>query len=200
MMQCALPCLLRRCHSLHMLVLLAVLFLTLRGQVSTPLRWRRKSTKCLFKSRSCHYSCRVYPDSKIASRRFPRQWPRMMQNTNVEQIVNSLAARATTLETNAAAASSGAQQALGTCLDRVTAPQPLGPSCPMAWSRLTTTETQHADLILFPAQRMNTHEAPFCFDFFCGQYHAGVSTWFEKFWATTNASFSKRLVFETRAK
>ena len=35
----------------------------------------------------------------------------------------------------------------------------------MAWGRPTTTGTEDVDLILFPAQRMNMHEVPFCFDF-----------------------------------
>ena len=70
--------------------------------------------------------------------------------TNIEQIVGSLAAQVTTLET----VSSGHS-----------APQPLSPSGPMARGLRMTTGTQNVDLILFPAQRMNMHEVPFCFDF-----------------------------------
>ena len=51
------------------------------------------------------------------------------------------------------------------------APQPLGPSGPMARGLLTTTETQDVDLIPFPAQMMNKHEVPFCFDF-----HVSITT------------------------
>ena len=85
---------------LRIWALLTVLLLTLREQVSAPVRWRRKSTKCSFNSRSCHYPCKVCPGSKIASRRSPRQWHICSAKiTNVEQIVSSLAARVAALET-----------------------------------------------------------------------------------------------------
>ena len=64
-------------------------------------------------------------------------------------------------------------------------------STAVARSRPTTTGTRGVYLIPLPAQRMNTHEVPFCF-FPCEQYHAGVSTWLEKFWATTNAPVSSK--------
>ena len=48
----------------------------------------------------------------------------------------------------------------GTYSDVVTAPQPLGPSGPMAQDHLTTTGTQDVDLILFQALKMNIHEVP----------------------------------------
>ena len=52
------------------------------------------------------------------------------------------------------------QQDLGACLDKLTAPQPLGPSGPMAQGRLMTVEIQGADLILSQALKMNLHEVP----------------------------------------
>ena len=45
------------------------------------------------------------------------------------------------------------------------APQPLGPSGPMARGLLMRTGTQDVDMISFPAQRTNMHEVRFCFDF-----------------------------------
>ena len=54
-----------------------------------------------------------------------------------------------------------ARQALGNYLDIMMAPQPLGPSGPMAQSLLTTTRTQDAQSISFPRQIMNMHEVPF---------------------------------------
>ena len=134
--------------------------------------------------------------------------------TNMERIVSSLAARASTLQTNAASDSSGSGSASSWNLlghsDGSTATGSLGSHGPgssddnrNARRRLDTfssPEDEHARsavLLQFPSE----------------QYHAGVSTWFEKFWGTTNASFSKptrihcktgsmsaRLVFETRAK
>ena len=56
-----------------------------------------------------------------------------------------------------------ARQALGIYLDTVMAPQPPGPSGPVAWGLRVTTGTQDVDLIPFPAQRMNMHVVPFCF-------------------------------------
>ena len=41
----------------------------------TGYRAGRKSRKCSHKLRTCRYSCRAYPSSKIASKRFPIQWP-----------------------------------------------------------------------------------------------------------------------------
>ena len=43
------------------------------------------------------------------------------------------------------------QQDFGTCLDRVTAPQPLGPSGPMAQDLLMTIGVRDVDLLLFQA-------------------------------------------------
>ena len=52
------------------------------------------------------------------------------------------------------------RQYLGVCLDKLTAPQPLGPSGPMAQGRLMTVEIQGVGLILSQALRMNMHEVP----------------------------------------
>ena len=53
------------------------------------------------------------------------------------------------------------QQDLGAYLDIVTAPQPLGPSGPMAQGHLLTVEIRGVDLILSKAPMMNMHEVPF---------------------------------------
>ena len=60
---------------LRIFVLLTVSLLTLREQVSAPVRRRRKWTKCSYNSRSCRCFCLVWPGSKIVSRRSPRQLP-----------------------------------------------------------------------------------------------------------------------------
>ena len=90
-----------------------VLFLTPKEQDTVPVRWRRENQRNVRAScEVAHFSCRAHPDSKIASRRCPRQWPRMMQKfTNIDQMVSSLAARVTTLETNVASASSASGSA-----------------------------------------------------------------------------------------
>ena len=53
------------------------------------------------------------------------------------------------------------QQDLGTCLDNVTAPQPLGPSRPMAQGRLMTVEIRGVGLTRSQAPKMNKHKVPF---------------------------------------
>ena len=78
--------------------LLTVLFLTLKGQDFGPVQ----STKSTY---SYHSSYKTRPGSRIASRRLLRQWP-PTKITNISQIVGSLVARVTSLETNAASGSS----------------------------------------------------------------------------------------------
>ena len=55
----------------RMWVLPTALSLISKEQDTVPIRWRRKPTTCSHKLRSCRFLCRVYPDSKIASRRIP---------------------------------------------------------------------------------------------------------------------------------
>ena len=128
------------------------------------------------KSQRCHYSCRVYPDSRIAPRRFPRQWLRMVQNSRI--LSKSLAALQPMLpywkRMQRPSPVVPARQDLGTYLDIVVAPQPLGPSGPMAQGHLTMTETQDVDLIRSQAPKTNMHEVP---SFPCEQHHSGVSMW-----------------------
>ena len=83
--------------------------------------------------------------------------------TFFEQIVSSLAARVTALETNATSVVP-ARQDLGTNLDMVTAPQPLGPSGPMAQGHLMTIEVRGVGLILSQALKMNMHGVPSYYD------------------------------------
>ena len=81
--------------------------------------------------------------------------------TNIEQIVSSLAARVTTLETMQCPSPVAlARQDPGTFLDMVAALQPMGPSGPMAKGRLMTLEIRRVDLILSQAPKMNMHGAP----------------------------------------
>ena len=127
-------------------VLLTALFLTSKEQDTVPVRLRRKSTKYSYKLRSCHYSCRAYPDSKIASKGFPRQWPRTMRKLRV--LNKWLAALQPVLpywRMQRPSPVDLARQDLGICLARVRAPQPLGLSGPMALDHLMTTGIQDAD-------------------------------------------------------
>ena len=81
--------------------------------------------------------------------------------TNIEQIVGSLVLwKQMQLLVPVALI----QQDLGTCLDRVTAPQPLGPSGPMALGRPMTIGIQDVDLILLQALKTNMHGVPSYYD------------------------------------
>ena len=83
-----------------------------------------------------------------------------------EQVVGSLVARVTSLETNAASGSSSPEfnKILEKCLDRVPAPQPLGLSGPMALNHLMTARIQDADLTLPQTLLMNMREVPSSYD------------------------------------
>ena len=149
---------------LRITVLLTVLFLTLREQVSAPVRWRRNSTRSTYSYRS---SCKTRPESKIASSRYPRQCPPLRLRLQV--LSKLLTALQPVLpqwkRMQRPSPVVPARQALGIYWDIVMAPQPHSPSGPMVRGLLTTTGTQDVDLILFPLQRMNMHEVPSCFDF-----------------------------------
>ena len=131
-----------------------------------PIRWRRKSTKCSCKLQSYRYSCRAHPDSKIASRRFPRQWPLMLRKS---RILNKwLAALQPVLphwkRMQPPSPVDPARQDLGKNSDTVTAPQPLGLSGPMAQGHLMTIEIQDEDSTRSQAPKMNKHGVPFHYD------------------------------------
>ena len=108
------------------------------------------------------YSCSVYPDSKIASRRFPRQWLHMVQKSQI--LSKSLAALQPVLphwkRMQRPSPVAPARQDLGTHSNMVTAPQPLGLSGPMAQGHLMTKEKRGVDLIFSQAPKMNIHGVP----------------------------------------
>ena len=81
--------------------------------------------------------------------------------TNIEQIVGSPVARGTSLETNTASGSSGADLSRSwNMLDIVTAPQPLDLSGRMAQGHLMTIEIRDVGLTLSQALRTNMRGAP----------------------------------------
>ena len=135
--------------------------------------------------------------------------------TSVEQIVSSLAARVATLEANAGSASCDSGSASSWNLlghgDGSPATGSLVSHGPGSSDENRNTRRR---LDTFSSQEDEHARSPVLLHFPCEQYHAGVPTWLEKFWATTNApafhkptrihcktgSLSARLVFETRAK
>ena len=67
-----------------------------------------------------------------------------------------------------------ARQDLGTYLDIVVAPQPLGPSGPMAQGPLMTVEIRGVDLTRAQAPKMNKHEVPFYYGSLANNTTEGV--------------------------
>ena len=78
------------------------------------------------------------------------------------------------------------RQDLGTYLDIVTAPQPLGLSGPMAQGHLMTVEIRGVDLILSPAPKMNNRRSAVLLRFPCEQYHKGITKWINNLWEESN--------------
>ena len=150
------------------------------------------------------------------SRRSPRQWPLVLQkNTNVEQIVGSLAARVAALETTSASASSGSGSAstwnlLGQS-DGSKAAGSLGSHGPGSSDDNRNTRRR---LGTFSSPEDEHARSAVLLRFPCKQFHAGVSSCLNEFCASTNTpainkpvrihcktgSLSARRVFETRAK
>ena len=148
-----------------------------------------KSMKCSYKLRSCRYSYRTYPGSKIASKRFPRQWPRMMRKsrTNIEQMVSSLAARVTTLETNATFVSSGSGSArswniLGRS-DDSTATGSFRYHGPGSSDDSSNTR-RGLDTFSSPEDEQARSAVLLRFPF--EQYHKGITKWINNLWEESN--------------
>ena len=201
----------------RILVLLTVLFLTLKGQVSAPVQWRRKSTGCSCESRSCLFSYRENPDSKIASRRFPRQWPRMMQKSRIlnKWLTVSQPASKHWKRIWLPPQAVPVRQALGISLDRKsdgsTATGSLGSHGPGSSEDNRNTRRR---LDTFSSPDDEHARSAVLLQFLFEQYHAGVINWINNFWATSNipvnnkpvrihcktGGLSARFVFETRAK
>ena len=118
---------------LRIWVLLTALFLISKEEDTVPVRWRRKSTKCLYKLRSCRYSHRASPGSKFASKRFRIQLPRMMRKSRI--LSKWLAALQPVLphwkRMQRPSPVDPARQVLGIHSDMAMAPQSLGLFCPM---------------------------------------------------------------------
>ena len=151
---------------LQIWVLLTVLFLTSMEQDTMQVRSKRKSMKSSYKLRSCRHSCRAFPDSKIASRRFPRQLPLM---TRKLRILNKWSGvlqpvlphwkrmqRLSLVDPD--------RQDLGIYSDIAMAPQPLGLSGPVALGHPMIIGIQDADLIPPQALLMNMREVQSYYD------------------------------------
>ena len=106
------------------------------------------------------------------------------------------------------------QQDLGTCLDKVTAPQPLGPSGPVALGHPMTVGTQGVDLKLLQFLKTNMHGVPSYYDSHVSNTTLELRIGSITFGKKSNipvcknpvriyckaGSVSARLVFGTRAK
>ena len=154
--------------------------------------------------------------SKVASRRSLKQW---LPSRRRLQILNKLLgvlwlASLLWNKIQLLVPAAQIQQDLGTCLDKVTAPQPLGPSGPMAQGRLMTTETTRRRLDISSSPADEHARSAVLLRFPCEQYHIEITKWINTLWERSNipahnkpvtvhckaGSVSARLVFETRAK
>ena len=128
-----------------------------------------KSTKST-KSYSFSYKSRL--GLKIASIRLLGQWPpRQLRLKTLNKIWWALWARVLLWKQfHTLAPVDLTQHELGTCLDRVKAPQPLGPSSPMAHGPPMTRGIQDGDLTLSQALNTNMHGVPSYYGI-CRQIH-----------------------------
>ena len=160
----------------------------LEEQDTVPERGRRRSTKRSYKLQNCRYSCRVFPDSKIASRLSPKLWLHMTQKkTNIEQIVSSLAARVTALETNATSVSSGSGSARSWNIlghgNGSTATGSLGSHGPGSSDDNRNTRRR---LDTFSSHEDEHARSAVLLRFPCEQYHTGITNWINNLWEKSN--------------
>ena len=193
--------------------LLTVLFLTLKGQDFAPVRWRRKSTKSTYSYRSS-YKTRL--GLKIASRRLLRQWPpRRLRLQILNKLLGALwLALLLWKQMQPLAPVALTRQDLGTCLDIVTAPQPLGPFGSHGPGSSDDNRNTRRRLDTFSSPEDEHARSAVLLRFPCEQYHTGITNWINNLWEKSNipaynkpvrihckaGSVSARLVFETRAK
>ena len=107
-----------------------------------------------------------------------------------------------------------AQQDLGTCLDRVLAPQPLNPSNPMNPGSSDDNRSTRRRLDTFSSSEDEQSRSAVLLRFPCEQYHKGITIRINDLWERSNmpaynkpvrihckaGSVSVRIVFGTRAK
>ena len=132
---------LRSLPPLRIWVLPTALFLTSKEQDTVPVRWRRKSTKCSYKLRSCRYSFRASRFGNCVQTLSQTVASYDARITNIEQMVRSLAAHVTTLETKVTSVSSGPGSAKSwNILGHSDGSTATGLSGPMAQGHLMTIE------------------------------------------------------------
>ena len=74
------------------------------------------------------------------------------------------------------------QQDFGIFLDRIPAPQPLGPSGPMDLDHPMTTGIQDVDLIPSLVVKMNKHEVPSYYGSLANNTTKGITKWINNLW------------------
>ena len=210
--QCTLPYLVRRRHCLQILILLTVLLLTLREQVADPAHGKMKSMRWPRNLPKCRFSCKAFPESKVASKRFPRQCPLLRPRL---QVLSKWWV--------------ASQPALLPWKQVQLPPQMV--LTRRSWPSLEQVDGSTATGFHGPGssddsrntrRRLDTFSNPddenarsaVLLQFPCEQFHADVSSWLKKFLPTTDipasnrlirihcktGSLSARLAFEIRAK
>ena len=115
--------------------------------------------------------------------------------TIIEQLVSSLAARLTTLETNATTVSSGSGSARSWNIlghsDGSTATGSLGSHCPGTPD--DNTNTRHR-LDTFSSPEDEHARSAVLLRFPCEQYHKGMTKWIDNLWEESNMQANNKLV------
>ena len=105
------------------------------------------------------------------------------------------------------------EQDLGACLDKETAPQPLGPLGPMAQGSSDDSRNTRRRIDTFSSPEDEDARSAVLLGFPCEQYHKGITKWIDNLWEESNmsvhnkpvtihckaGSVTARLVFGTRA-
>ena len=179
-----------------------------KEQDFAQVRWEEKINEI--------YLQRTRLGSKIASKRLLRQWPpRRLRSHILNKLFGVLWLVSLLWNTMQLLAPVALiQQDLGICLDRVPAPQPLGPSGPIVLDHLMTTGIQDADFDISSGPADEHARSAVLLRFPCEQYHTGITKWINTLWERSNipadnrpvtihceaGSTSVRLVFESRSK
>ena len=139
-----------------------------------------KSTKCPYRSRKCHCSCKAYPESKIASIRSPSQWPLPrpeLQTWNKLLAASQLALLHWKQVQFPTQVSADHPLDLSFYLDKLMAPQPRSP---VTWASFEEGRNTRRTLDKDTSPDDDNARSVVLLRFPCEQCHAGMSRLAEK--------------------
>ena len=130
---------------------------------------------------NCHCSCKAFPESKFASRHLPRQWPLLRLRLQVlsKWLATSQPALPPWKQMQPRPQASTSWNTVGQ-FDGSTATRSHGPGS----SGDNRNTRRRFDTSSYPDDEHA--RSAVILQFPCEQFHAGVSTWLDKLWATSN--------------